>query len=89
MPLNIDLNTPLDDSNISNHLSNVPPNINLNAPLNIDLNASIEEEDHIVESEFEDALSKEVEEDMDEVDDIFNESEVENIFPGMNSTPNL
>ncbi|XP_058783982.1 uncharacterized protein LOC131658736 [Vicia villosa] len=96
MPLNIDLNTPLDDSNISNHLSNVPPNINLNAPLNIDLNAppnidlnaSIEEEeDHIVESEFEDALSKEVEEDMDDVDDIFNESEVENIFPG-NDTHN-
>ncbi|KAI5385521.1 hypothetical protein KIW84_072209 [Lathyrus oleraceus] len=49
MPLNIDLNIPLDDVNTSNNLPNMPLNIDLNAPPNIDLSSSIEEEDHIVE----------------------------------------
>lgn len=95
MPLNIDLNIPLDDLNTSNNLPNMPLNIDLNAPPNIDLSSSIEEEDHIVESEFEVVLSnEEEEEDMDEVDEIENlceyeidnENEIENISPGMNST---
>jgi hypothetical protein len=65
LPLNIDLNIPLNDMNTSNHRSNVPLNIDFNTSFNSSTNLYPLEEEDDIGIEFEANLSQEEEEEED------------------------
>ncbi|WJX45241.1 hypothetical protein P8452_32136 [Trifolium repens] len=65
LPLNIDLNIPLNDMNTSNHRSNVPLNIDFNTSFNSSTNLYPLEVEDDIGIEFEANLSQEEEEEED------------------------